>query len=331
MTIYDKQFKSTALKLGACLLCFLLLFETFLGSIQSILWSLLLAAFGEEIAFDISEIINGILYLLAFSLPALLYRLIAKNDEKRPLELKKAPPKELLLILFAIIGINLCCSQLNSMLVSGFEFYDYMQSLLEPDKPMDAVDFLIAAFGTALVPAICEELLFRATVLRSLAPYGKTFAVISSAVLFGLMHQNPVQIFYATAAEILLGFAYVKTNSYLCVFLIHFINNLLSVFADLLLSNLEEQRAFEIYIPIQTLVVLIGFLSAILLIIINSKKKTPYDTGSYGTILEEAYGYNERKVSFAAAKKFFLSPTVLIFTILCIINTLSWFFLPLNS
>ena len=42
--------------------------------------------------------------------------------------------------------------------------------------------------GMALVPAIFEELLFRKWILNSSKRYGNLFAVIFSAVLFGVYH-----------------------------------------------------------------------------------------------------------------------------------------------
>ena len=53
--------------------------------------------------------------------------------------------------------------------------------------------FLYASF---LAP-ISEELIFRGFVLRSLRPYGKRFAILGSAFLFGLFHGNLLQTPYA--------------------------------------------------------------------------------------------------------------------------------------
>ena len=62
--------------------------------------------------------------------------------------------------------------------------------------------FLYASF---LAP-ISEELIFRGFVLRSLRPYGKRFAILGSAFLFGLFHGNLLQTPYAFLVGLVLGY-----------------------------------------------------------------------------------------------------------------------------
>lgn len=61
--------------------------------------------------------------------------------------------------------------------------------------------FLYASF---LAP-ISEELIFRGFVLRSLRPYGKRFAILGSAFLFGLFHGNLLQTPYAFLVGLVLA------------------------------------------------------------------------------------------------------------------------------
>lgn len=62
--------------------------------------------------------------------------------------------------------------------------------------------FLYSAFFAP----ISEELLFRGYVLRSLRPYGKRFAILGSALLFGLFHGNLLQGPYAFLVGLILGY-----------------------------------------------------------------------------------------------------------------------------
>lgn len=87
--------------------------------------------------------------------------------------------------------------------------------------------FLYASF---LAP-ISEELIFRGYILRSLRPYGKRFAILGSAVLFGLFHGNLLQTPYTLLIGLLLGYVTVE-YSILWAIGIHMFNNL--VVADLL-------------------------------------------------------------------------------------------------
>lgn len=61
------------------------------------------------------------------------------------------------------------------------------------------------AYSVLLAP-VFEELIFRGAFLHYLAPYGKRFAIVFSALLFGLMHGNIVQLPVAFFLGILLGY-----------------------------------------------------------------------------------------------------------------------------
>jgi len=90
--------------------------------------------------------------------------------------------------------------------------------------------FSMFLYASVLGP-ISEEILFRGYVLRSLRPFGKRFAILGSAVLFGLFHGNLLQAPYAFMLGLLLGYVTVEYSIGWAV-LIHVFNNL--VLADLL-------------------------------------------------------------------------------------------------
>ena len=90
--------------------------------------------------------------------------------------------------------------------------------------------FSMFLYASALAP-VWEELLFRGFVLRSLHPFGRRFAVIGSALLFGLFHGNLLQTPYALLMGLLLGYITVEYSIGWAVAL-HMFNNL--VLADLL-------------------------------------------------------------------------------------------------
>lgn len=71
---------------------------------------------------------------------------------------------------------------------------------------------------------IAEELLCRGLVLRLIQPYGKRFAILVSAILFGLFHGNIVQIPFATLVGLVLGYVTVEFSIWWAI-LLHIINN----------------------------------------------------------------------------------------------------------
>ena len=100
-------------------------------------------------------------------------------------------------------------------------FIELFEGLIQPN---------IFSFLTIVVLApILEELLFRGIILEAfLKNYSPWKAIIWSAFIFGIAHFNPWQIIGASLAGILIGWAYVKTNSLIPGIMIHFVNNLIS-------------------------------------------------------------------------------------------------------
>lgn len=85
----------------------------------------------------------------------------------------------------------------------------------------------------AVFAPILEELMFRGAITRTLLKkYNPTKAIILSALIFGIFHLNPVQIFSATLIGLLLGWIYYKTASLVPCILIHILNNSLSVYCS---------------------------------------------------------------------------------------------------
>lgn len=78
---------------------------------------------------------------------------------------------------------------------------------------------------------IAEEILFRGVVLRKLEPYGKRFAIVISALLFGVFHGNLVQTPYAFLVGLVLGYVAVEHNI-VWAMVLHMANNL--VLADMI-------------------------------------------------------------------------------------------------
>lgn len=91
-----------------------------------------------------------------------------------------------------------------------------------------------------LFAPIAEEILFRGVVMRGLRPFGKRFAVVASALLFGLFHGNIVQSPYAFAVGLVLGYTAMEYNI-LWAMVLHMVNNL--VLGDLILRIAGEMGA----------------------------------------------------------------------------------------
>lgn len=96
--------------------------------------------------------------------------------------------------------------------------------------------FLYSSIGAP----VGEELLYRGFIMKSLEKYGKTFAILISSILFGLMHTNLTQSLFAMLVGLVLG--YVASNySLKWAILLHMINNcLFGEILTFLIKDLNE-------------------------------------------------------------------------------------------
>ena len=82
--------------------------------------------------------------------------------------------------------------------------------------------FLYLGLGAPVV----EEIVFRGCILRGLERYGKWFAVLISALLFGVFHGNLIQSPYAFLVGLVLGYVAIRYNI-VWAMVLHMINNLI--------------------------------------------------------------------------------------------------------
>ena len=140
-------------------------------------------------------------------------------------------------VICAVLGLvlPLCCSGIIGLWSIGLDGIGY--KLSELSVPLGSVgELILALFVVAIVPAICEELVFRGIVLNGLRSRGKWVAVLLSALLFGLMHNNIEQLPYTFALGVVLGTLAYETGSILPGILTHAMNNAI-VLISMYLSN----------------------------------------------------------------------------------------------
>jgi membrane protease YdiL (CAAX protease family) len=99
--------------------------------------------------------------------------------------------------------------------------------------------FAGAVVYIAILPAICEELVFRGVITNGLKSYGTKTAVILSAVMFAIMHQNLQQLIYQMFLGAVMAYIILKTGSIIYTMLLHFFNNFVIIFNSYLSGGKE--------------------------------------------------------------------------------------------
>jgi sodium transport system permease protein len=104
------------------------------------------------------------------------------------------------------------------------------QSLHQIDAILGSVPLWNVLLLLAILPALCEEVVFRGFVFAGLLENkGVLRAVIGSAVLFGLSHGVLQQTVCATAMGLLIGWLAYRTGGIACTCLFHIVHNSISM------------------------------------------------------------------------------------------------------
>lgn len=329
--IYDKEYRNLMLRIGFAMLMFLLLINTLFAG-ADVLGAELEQIMDGKSAYILKSLIQSAAYLTVFLVPVGFFKLISGKRKTCPVYNAVRLGKQFPLMLVAGIAVVVSMAYINSYIMEwvGFD-YDLFVS-----EPIDAnYKLILTVISSALVPACCEEYLFRGMVLSNVLPYGKTNAIVVSAVLFGLMHQNPAQMLYATAAGIVLGLVYVRTRSIWGGVLIHFFNNLISVIQQLLFDRMVYERANTICVIMEVSIVALGVICAVILLCSERRRKREFNDSGFGVVLEPDEGYVECPLSGGRATKMFFSPTMIIFIVIAcsqmaLYMLLSWGVLSLS-
>lgn len=317
MTPQEARYRSTVNRLAFSLLVFYGLFQIY-SVIMTLLVPLITADLTEVAATVVYEILYGVLYAVAFIGPVFFYYLISKKEPHVPLDAGLVLPREAPVYIFVGIALVSAAGYLNSMLLEAFDYSIFTQEIIFDTGVSSNYELVLMFFTLAIVPGFVEELLFRGLILKNLLPYGRTTAVFASALLFGLMHQNPGQFLYATVAGLVFGYIYVHTKSLWCCVLMHVCNNFLSVLFTVIGERLPEDTATPLVLGIELVIFALGVLGAVYLIL--HAKRDPsvvLREGAFEKELAPDAEYAAVALPLSRRAKLFFSVPMIIFFVLC--------------
>ena len=194
---------------------------------------------------DASETVLSLIIQVGimFTLPLLLSKTLNKKTYKQTFKdfrFNKVSAKAV----FLSIGIGVLACIINFAVAS---FFYFLMSQLGYSKGIGSGStgttvytfwmFLLALFNSAILPGICEETAHRGMLLHGFRDLGVKKAIILSSVLFGLMHLNIEQFFYASVLGAFMGGLCISTNSIVPGMIIHFMNNAINTYLDFASAN----------------------------------------------------------------------------------------------
>ncbi len=197
------------------------------GFVISVFLFVLLLFYYLGTAWQTKDLAMGLIKteLLLVLLPVLIIYRISKTDLRKAARLVKTPAVNYLLaILAAIPGFLIAAFSMqliNYLFPLPESYLEGMQKLMQlHDIPLLKLVVLIA-----ILPGICEEMLFRGYIIRGFEKLGTWKAILISGLLFGLFHLDFFRLLPATLMGIWLGYLLIKTKSILVPMLAHALHN----------------------------------------------------------------------------------------------------------
>ncbi|KYH30988.1 CAAX amino terminal protease self- immunity [Clostridium tepidiprofundi DSM 19306] len=242
--------------------------------IITIIGSLILEFFPEGM---VQELFQYVCILI----PALLYVYFKRRSFKETLKLNSISIKNIILVVFLTFAIQPFIVLVGT--VADIIFKNQCELLF---GDLESYSIWFALFGTALTPAICEEVLLRGVILDGYRGMSIKKAVIMNGFLFGIFHMNLFQFSYTFFIGIILALIVYYTNSIYASIIMHFLNNALSVvvtkFPNSFYARLEDNLYRTETITQVVLMVVLALISIIVsYLIIKAIARTSKNEGVY--------------------------------------------------
>jgi membrane protease YdiL (CAAX protease family) len=190
------------------------------------------------VTLDIHIIIAEILFI---ALPPLVWARLRRIDIGPAFRFKPPRAVEVLIMLLIspIMIIAGLCAGFIALIIIKNSFGSVLLISDTTDLLSGGLGWLLLLLG--VIPAFCEEILFRGFIQRGAERIGAGWSIFLSGILFGLFHFD----FQRFAAQTLIGFiaayAVYRTGSIFNGMILHFMNNgLLALFMNSMARNLPD-------------------------------------------------------------------------------------------
>lgn len=148
------------------------------------------------------------MYIVAFPVLFAMTRKVPRKVKER----RKMDIEELFMLFFIAQVVSFFGSLISNIINSFFSLILGRDVSGGVDELIMDTPIWIVILVAVIIGPIFEELIFRRILFDRLSPFGEKFAIITTAVAFGLFHGNFDQVVYATALGIILGYVYSVTR-----------------------------------------------------------------------------------------------------------------------
>lgn len=205
---------------------------------------------------DYSRWANALSGILVFAVPAVVFANVFPMERFGWFRLNvKIKPLALVFGVLAMIAFIPVADWLYTLILSHVtdpalkEYQEAMQKTSQWSDQMPALrDLFIMLLTSALVPAICEELFFRASLQQLFVEWMPNWSKLSpwfTAAIFSLIHFNPAAFPVIFLAGLMLGYAFLWTGSLRMTILMHFFFNGTSILENYAAQHSPAVAAWE--------------------------------------------------------------------------------------
>ena len=176
-------------------------------------------------------------------------------------------------------GAVLFFGSINSSAMLNELFQTFAKPMTDITVPLDNfAQFLLATFMLAVLPAVCEELLFRGIIFNGLKSKLKApWAIVFSALLFALMHMSIYQTVHQFVMGVILATLAYYSGTIVYGMIFHFVNNFLVVFLTYAFPSctftFSSWGVLEVALSIIIFIVAIGICALLFYLLARKNKK----------------------------------------------------------
>ncbi|MBE6541533.1 MAG: CPBP family intramembrane metalloprotease [Ruminococcaceae bacterium] len=258
--------------------------------------------------------------LLTYAVPALFYSRIRGKDFTPKLRLRLFKPSQILYILYSTVFM------LSGVLIISMVMYTLIPDTFEAASASGYAAFAMNGrfFDTAyliltfaVLPAVCEEFLFRGIMIGEYESGGAGLAIVVSTIMFAMSHFSfarfPVYFF----SGLVLGGVLYATRSLAASILIHLINNTVVLLCeDYVLHIVDKQN-----VSLVLFALILGAVFIVSGMLMCYEAQNIY-RGYAEDNVESDYALREKRSIFGRISEAFFAPTflcaVIIFVVMAI-------------
>lgn len=211
------------------------LYESALATLLFIVFNIVFLMFYRMIPVSVRGSGSVIYYIASFMIEALFGVTAYVVAYSRKVDFKTAVGADKKVngnIIFYAILISFVCliffGNLTNSFIELLNLFGYSSVLGSLEIDNFGI-YLVYIVTTCITPAICEEILFRGVIASGFKEKGFFVALVSSSIIFTLMHGNPEQTVHQFIIGFVIGYIFLKTGNIWIGVIVHFMNNFIAV------------------------------------------------------------------------------------------------------